>query len=150
MTDSGWTDERIATLKHLWMEGRAVTQIATLLGVTKGAVSGKLHREGITRPYVKRPRSEIRPRAPVTGKSRKRNGFKPDHSGSKPPLVFAPLPEMDIPLAQRCSLLELTAQTCRFPYGEPGKDLYFCGAVPVEDMPYCKFHKAICYGRFTP
>ncbi|MDB5537331.1 MAG: GcrA cell cycle regulator [Devosia sp.] len=42
----GWTDERVETLKKLWMEGLSASQIAGQLGegVTRNAVIGKVHR----------------------------------------------------------------------------------------------------------
>jgi len=41
-----WTDERVETLKKLWMEGLSASQIAGELGegVTRNAVIGKVHR----------------------------------------------------------------------------------------------------------
>jgi GcrA cell cycle regulator len=41
-----WTDERVALLKKLWMEGLSASQIASELsgGVTRNAVIGKVHR----------------------------------------------------------------------------------------------------------
>tara|TARA_R110000868_G_scaffold38_30_gene516 strand:- start:5259 stop:5849 length:591 start_codon:yes stop_codon:yes gene_type:complete len=43
---AGWTDERVETLKKLWMEGLSASQIAGQLGegVTRNAVIGKVHR----------------------------------------------------------------------------------------------------------
>lgn len=43
---SGWTEERTAELKRLWMKGRSASQIG---GVTRCAVIGKLHRLGLVR-----------------------------------------------------------------------------------------------------
>lgn len=41
-----WTDDRVALLKKLWMEGLSASQIASELsgGVTRNAVIGKVHR----------------------------------------------------------------------------------------------------------
>ena len=40
-----WTDERIALLKKLWVEGRTAAQIAEQLGgISRNAVIGKAHR----------------------------------------------------------------------------------------------------------
>ncbi|HWU16707.1 MAG TPA: GcrA family cell cycle regulator, partial [Devosia sp.] len=43
---AGWTDERVETLKKLWMEGLSASQIAGELGqgVTRNAVIRKMHR----------------------------------------------------------------------------------------------------------
>ena len=47
-----WTDERVALLKKLWMEGLSASQIAAELGegVTRNAVIGKVHRLKLYKP----------------------------------------------------------------------------------------------------
>jgi len=62
----GWTDERVETLKKLWLDGLSASQIAKQLGgVTRNAVIGKVHRLGLSgraapshpsRPTFKTPR----------------------------------------------------------------------------------------------
>jgi len=45
----GWTDERVETLKTLWLDGLSASQIAKQLGgVTRNAVIGKVHRLGLS------------------------------------------------------------------------------------------------------
>src|SRR5215217_538803 len=63
----GWTDERVTTLKKLWLDGLSASQIAKHLGgVTRNAVIGKVHRLGLSgraapsqpaRPVFKAPRA---------------------------------------------------------------------------------------------
>ena len=62
-----WTDERVETLKKLWIDGLSASQIAKQLGsVTRNAVIGKVHRLGLagratpSRP-AKRPTRPARP-----------------------------------------------------------------------------------------
>ncbi len=44
-----WTDERVETLKAMWVEGKSASQIAKELGgVTRNAVIGKVHRLGLS------------------------------------------------------------------------------------------------------
>lgn len=44
-----WTDERVETLKKMWVEGQSASQIAKELGgVTRNAVIGKVHRLGLS------------------------------------------------------------------------------------------------------
>ena len=44
-----WTDERVETLKKMWIEGQSASQIAKELGgVTRNAVIGKVHRLGLS------------------------------------------------------------------------------------------------------
>jgi GcrA cell cycle regulator len=58
-----WTDERVATLKKLWLEGLSASQIMRQLGgVSRSAVIGKVHRLGLTRENAPKP-----PRAPRSG-----------------------------------------------------------------------------------
>ena len=45
-----WTDDRIATLKRLWTEGRSASYIAEELGgISRNGVIGKAHRLGLPR-----------------------------------------------------------------------------------------------------
>ncbi|WP_127144337.1 GcrA family cell cycle regulator [Pelagibacterium montanilacus] len=73
-----WTDERVALLKKLWMEGLSASQIASELsgGVTRNAVIGKVHRLKLSaraKPSSAAPRPKA-PRAPIAR--------KPSSSGS--------------------------------------------------------------------
>src|SRR6476469_10974427 len=73
-TDMGWTDDRVETLKKLWLEGLSASQIAKQLGgVTRNAVIGKVHRLGLSgraapsqpsRPVLRTQRPQ-RPAAPA-------------------------------------------------------------------------------------
>ncbi|MCD7058993.1 GcrA family cell cycle regulator [Pelagibacterium xiamenense] len=73
-----WTDERVALLKKLWMEGLSASQIAAELsnGVTRNAVIGKVHRLKLSArakptnvaPRAKAPRAST-PRRPGSGGS---------------------------------------------------------------------------------
>lgn len=42
-----WTPERIETLTGLWGSGESVKRIGAMLGLSKGAVTGKAHRLGL-------------------------------------------------------------------------------------------------------
>lgn len=61
-----WTEERVETLKKLWIEGLSASQIAGVLGgVTRNAVIGKVHRLGLSGRAKSSSTSRIRkPRAP--------------------------------------------------------------------------------------
>ncbi len=44
-----WSDERIAILKKMWLEGNSASEIAKVLGnITRNAVIGKVHRLGLS------------------------------------------------------------------------------------------------------
>jgi GcrA cell cycle regulator len=59
--------------------------------------------------------------------------------------------EIIIPMAQRCTLIELDDSTsapekCRWPVGDPGQpDFFFCGGKATSGLPYCVCHSRIAY-----
>lgn len=143
-----WTDERIEALKKLWTEGHSAIQIADELGgITRNAVIGKVHRLGLSGrakpPANWRPREARQPRMP--------RAARPIRGNSALAHVFGmePLPgeaDIDIPVEQRRTLMELTKATCRWPVGDPtSNDFFFCGGAPVVGIPYCACHARVAY-----
>jgi GcrA cell cycle regulator len=66
------------------------------------------------------------------------------------PYVDDPRVDADVPHWQRCSFLELSSSTCRWPVGDPARpDFLFCGARPLEGKPYCGAHWARAYRKDT-
>jgi GcrA cell cycle regulator len=158
-----WTDERVELLKKLWSDGLSASRIAAEIGgVTRNAVIGKVHRLGLsgrakaTPPAGQRPR-KVRPPAHVlrsvrpqvrgnTALARALPAYALEAEAEAEPEVV----ENVIPLGQRCSLLQLTAETCRWPIGDPGTpDFFFCGGKPVGDLPYCAYHAHMAYQPLT-
>lgn len=72
-----WNDERIATLKKMWQQGKSASEIADKLGgITRNAVIGKAHRLGLSgRPTQAAPVAKKEPPA------------------KKKPVVAAPAPK---------------------------------------------------------
>lgn len=154
----GWTVERIATLKRLQADGLTCSQIAAKLGgVSRNAVIGKLHREGISGgPVVRKPKSA----RPTTVNKQfdgianrvRRNRHNATHllaiAGELDP-GFTDIPTINdtqIPIEQRKTLDQLDATTCRWPVGDPqSKEFFFCGAQPKDSSPYCTGHHRIAY-----
>ncbi|MGZ5864761.1 MAG: GcrA family cell cycle regulator [Xanthobacteraceae bacterium] len=148
-----WTEERVELLKKLWTEGRSASQIANELGsVTRNAVIGKVHRLGLS-GRAKSPSSSVpRQRKPRTHSHMLR--VRPQMRGNTA-LAYAHDVEVEteielienvIPIGQRCSLLELSDDKCRWPIGDPGSsEFFFCGGKPVEGAPYCGFHSRVAY-----
>ncbi|QRG09111.1 GcrA cell cycle regulator [Xanthobacter dioxanivorans] len=154
-----WNDERVELLKKLWSEGLSASQIASELGeVTRNAVIGKVHRLGLsgrakTAPAPTRPRAktgrpegqEARPQRPATiGNTALAQDLE-----EAPEEAPAPAPQVTdnvLPMAQRCTIMNLTESTCRWPLGEPGTDsFHFCGGKSNPGMPYCAAHARIAY-----
>jgi GcrA cell cycle regulator len=150
MSDTGWTDARVETLKTLWREGLSAAKIARELGaVTRNAVLGKIHRLGLSGRAVaprlggQRPAS-VRPRPTLRRIPR----------GPKPPV----LPPVDIAIPVEgpglaTSVLELGAHTCHWPIGDPkAADFSYCGRGADELGPYCPAHRRIAHrpGKLAP
>ena len=114
-----WTDERIEELKVLWAEGLTTGEIGKRLGVSKNAVVGKAHRLGL----------KGRP-SPIKKAKQPRQAAAP---------VKEPEPKMK-------TLVDLSANTCRWPIGDPREPgFHFCGAPAIPGKPYCATHAAVAY-----
>ncbi|MBS7541034.1 GcrA family cell cycle regulator [Ancylobacter lacus] len=158
-----WTDERVELLKKLWAEGLSASQIAAELGgVTRNAVIGKVHRLGLSgraktaaapaaRPRSKTPpvrpqptAQPVRPRPMVSGNNAL--AVAPDVEEAEPVATPDPVSATVVAMAQRCTILDLTEFSCRWPVGDPGKsDFYYCGSRTKTGLPYCAQHARIAY-----
>lgn len=158
-----WNDERVELLKKLWSEGLSASQIANELGdITRNAVIGKVHRLGLsgraksavpaTRPQrpaarPETPREQTRPQRPMTQGNTALAADIDDLPEEAPAPAPAPAVSNNVvPMGQRCTIMNLTESTCRWPLGEPGTEsFYFCGAKSNPGMPYCTQHARIAY-----
>ena len=138
-----WTTDRVELLKNHFEAGLTCREIAASIGVSRNAVIGKLARLQLTRGPA---RAEPRPTKEARERSRK----------SIPRLHYQvlqavyenalPLHEEPIASERRCSLLELSNETCRWPISTPGaEDFCFCGNTPLEGAPYCAGHTRLAY-----
>lgn len=174
-----WTDERVETLKKLWMEGLSASQIANELGdgVTRNAVIGKVHRLKLSaraKPATVTPRARTTPRPPA-----RRVAAPTLNSGARTSPQVSSLVqrtvtrtqtmgatalalsedleteaftapaldnEIEVPVSQRVSLLQLNEHTCKWPIGDPlSAGFHFCGGHSMEGRPYCEFHSRKAY-----
>ncbi len=68
-----WSDERVAILKKMWLEGNSASEIAKELGnITRNAVIGKVHRLGLSNRDSNASKTGSNPTKPVTGVKRGR------------------------------------------------------------------------------
>ena len=144
-----WSDEAVVEFKRLHENaGLSYSQLAGKLmqmfggHLTRNAMIGKAHRLNLPR----RGHTPARPDRRVHRKRRTARVFVPQ---PKPkPLPIPKIDDRDIALSQRCTLLQLTNETCRWPVGEPNKQgFFFCGAEPVEGKPYCAGHCRRAYEK---
>jgi GcrA cell cycle regulator len=140
MSDTGWTNPRVESLKSLWLEGLSASQVAKQLGgVTRNAVIGKIHRLGLSGrvasgnapPRVRSART-VRRASPEPG----RLPAPPCVGAKREPVVH----QFDGPGRVR-SMAGLHGHICKWPIGDPhGADFSFCGQDVPGDGPYCVDH----------
>jgi len=152
-----WTDDDIATLQKLWVEGQSASQIGAVLKRSRCSVLGKLSRyrnkvvrkkaaadldeanrrnRALRRSSLGPVRRSRHPHSEVLAKAAaKTNGAEPALKQTTPQEIPEPVPET------HCTLFELTENACRWPLGTPGEaDFCFCGGKALEGLPYCGFH----------
>lgn len=157
-----WNDERVETLKKLWADGLSASKIANRIGgVTRNAVISKIHRLGLS------GRGAAGGQTSAASRARARQTFKFGQRGAPPPaqkvrrsaaIAFEPDPEpfatyedLDIPPAERKSLLDLERDDCRWPIGDPQHaGFHFCNRSKVPGLPYCEFHARRAYQPVKP
>jgi len=157
-----WTVDRENMLRDLWADGLPASQIAAKLGgVSRSSVIGKVHRLGLTGRKLANRATAARERRKPTHHARP---YKPSRSGvaaggafnttfahkakSAPALELEeePIELLDIPFAQRKTLIELSEHTCRWPVGHPDlPDFFFCGGDVAGEQVYCAYHCRVAY-----
>lgn len=141
-----WTDERIELLKRHFEAGLSCREIAADIGVSRNAVIGKLSRLNLTRGRaVDDRKDQDRGFAPArTRRAVPRLQYEmlaTIYGETDGPAVAGPIDE-----ANRCSLLELSENRCRWPISTPGEDDFcFCGNTAPDGQPYCAGHSRLAY-----
>lgn len=151
--DGGWTDERTAELKKLWIAGNSAATCARILGggVTRNACIGKVKRMGLSnRPKAAAPQKAAAvPRAPSV--PRKQMGISAATrlaaAQGAPAPVLAPPQDLrpDPKIAReplRVDMLALGAHQCRWPLVKV-PPFTFCGLQTEGGGSYCREHERI-------
>jgi hypothetical protein len=160
--DGTWTPEREEELARLWREGVGAGAIAALLGFTRNAVLGKVHRlrrrpGGVMRfearattPPKRKPKRvkryvrvpKVKPVVTHAAKHKEAKRAKPDQNDfarQKSAIPAGPL-----------TLLELSPTSCRFILGDvKGPLTLFCGRPKDVERggSYCAEHRDRCVSR---
>ncbi|EJN11327.1 hypothetical protein PMI42_05362 [Bradyrhizobium sp. YR681] len=141
-----WTDERIELLKQHFEAGLSCREIAADIGVSRNAVIGKLSRLNLTRSRAVEDRRLERSLAPPARAARAVPRLQyamlaTIYGETDAPVVAGPIDE-----ANRCSLLELSENRCRWPISTPGaEDFCFCGNTAADGQSYCAGHSRLAY-----
>lgn len=129
---TGWTEERVETLKRLWAKGNSASEIALVLQVTRNTVIGKVQRLKLPKRLTtnqRRPRAVNFSIANVKELAEKKSKFVFEEmcKGAPEPLMVA--------------LEDLSDRSCRWPIGDPRRDDFgFCGHPQEEGSSYCPHH----------
>jgi len=163
-----WTDDRVELLKELHREGcysRAdlASEINKLTGsnFTRGAVIGKIDRLfGALRPVKTEEEKALATKARMerdAQRKRERRSEEREYRGvvmrpapkaggrEKPAPFIAQLPADVAPL--HICLMDLTDETCRWPYHSDGDITTYCGCYPKQNSSYCHAHHAVAYQK---
>jgi len=144
-----WTNERIELLKQHFEAGLSCREIAADIGVSRNAVIGKLSRLNLTRGRSVderrlQDRNLNRASAPRGPKAVPRLQFEmlaTIYGEADATVVTGPIDD-----ANRCTLLELDENRCRWPISTPGaEDFCFCGNTAHDGQPYCTGHSRLAY-----
>lgn len=148
---AGWTEDRVSSLKKLWLEGQSASQIAKALGggVTRNAVIGKVHRLGLSgRAAPSQPaRATFRPTRPrpAAPKPEYAQPSAPRRIEAAEPRPAAPVPSPAPDLPGTATVLTLGAHMCKWPIGDPSSaEFSFCGRRASEGV-YCVEHARVAY-----
>lgn len=145
---AGWTPERVETAAARWREGWSATQISKVLGLSRNAVMGKIHRMGLT---ARDQPSEPGKRHPKANPLTKRPKTK------KPPLLSVVPQEERIELAFAWQPLpgssprpwEERGNGCKWPIDVANAEVMHACCQPKDgDHPnYCRPHRALSISR---
>ena len=136
-----WSDARIADLACLVAEGLTSGEIARKMGITRGAVMGKIRRQGIR--LATEPTRGVRaaPPKPIA---------KPDVKKKITGDNFFPPgpPPLSMRLGAGPAILALRINDCRWPSGDPsGEDFHFCCKPSRLNEPYCLEHATLAANK---
>jgi GcrA cell cycle regulator len=135
-----WTDDAIAMLRQMWLDGFSATQISGALkaarlkaGVTRNAVIGKIHRLGLTGRTTQWP-----PLAKQTTVCQPRRG----RPGPLPAPAPKPQPTPDALQPLNTPLIDLRFGQCRAIVAGTGADALFCGHDVAKGSSWCAHHRS--------
>jgi GcrA cell cycle regulator len=159
-----WTNERIALLQKLWLEGNSASRIANELGcgITRNAVIGKVYRLGLSgrvkasaghvpaSSHQKASRRAAHPRG--GGQASVGQASIGNTALALQPLVLeAPMSQLArdvvVPICEPVTIMDLRESMCRWPIGDPAQsDFRYCGAKKIPGQgAYCSCHAGIAY-----
>ena len=131
-----WTEEAIAQLRALWLEGHSTAEIGRRMGVTKNAIVGKAHRLKLSsRPSPIRRDRGLDHRSPRAAP----RAARPRQAAPEP------RPQPSRPVLRTVATVGRVSPCC-WPIGEPGtRSFRFCDADTLPNKSYCYDHAQLAY-----
>ncbi len=141
MSDRPWTENDIARLKEMWLDGDPASSIARILGRTRNAVLGKVHRaKNLPRRVTTVARSHAQKRVA---------NYKPHLLPAK----IIPADELK-PANPPIYTRDLEPEHCRWPYNDPKAPDHggyrYCGAQRSGASRYCDQHNVVAFQPKRP
>lgn len=141
-------DERLRMVREMAADGLSGGGIALKFrNATRMSVVGLCYRRKIKLKGIS-PKPPGPARKPRKDKPRSVPKAKAPPKVEAPAFETAPLPEEELgnDVTNLLGLMDLTAQTCRYPHGDPlSQPFGFCGKHTQEGSPYCAEHHAKCH-----
>ena len=135
-----WDTQKIESLRKMWDDGVATSQIGQHLGFTKNAVIGKAFRLGLER----RQNSRKKPSTSVLSSTIYRD-TKPETSGSNN-AVRANVRKKEKFAFKKSIVGSGNFKKCQWPIGDPLKEgFHFCDSENIPTKPYCVDHYKEAY-----
>ena len=137
-----WSREQIDVIAALMREGKSARQIARIVGVSHGAVSGIIFRNEKLRGIGLAHPAPLMRKPDDTARAIIRARLIDLHNGD-------PVIGLNTVRKER-TLLELTSSQCRFPiWGHHDRPLeyLFCAEPRTDDSSYCTAHRKLCLNQ---
>jgi hypothetical protein len=133
MAHEPWSEDKFAALKAMRAEGMPVNTIAGLLGMTRGSVTGKLHRAGLCErtPHLSKPKGSNR--GPVLAEAALVEPLSPRVAAVDPKTALR--------------LVDLQVGQCRWVCNDPRDEggALFCGHRAIPGKSWCRTHHAVVF-----
>ncbi len=132
-----WSEVDDMTVRKLFMEDElSFRQIAAkFTDATIGKVAGRCRRLGLQRGT-----------SPMRGVKRSEKRAEEIEEDPLPPPPRQPQVREEPARPGSMKFIELDAEACRFPFGDPRHDDFgFCGMTKLVGSPYCADHKRVAH-----
>jgi len=135
---SPWSDADLATLRELWLEGHSSRAIGDVLGRTRNAVLGCVHRNGINKD------ARAIPKRPVNMTPKPPKPEPPPKEAAEQPTVLA-MPTVQREYTGARPWITRQSFECKFPVSGAGADTFSCCKPTKLLYGYCEEHNAVMY-----